>query len=222
MVGTKGLSVNLPWAPWARIGNKNRVESNLIWGSSTAAIRVHKESKISLFDPIRHPKLNTLGQIWFFRTLTLITFFIWASDCSGVGQNSFCKTPKIASSTRSSTESSAVLVRKIRTTSLARKNITTCDGLPYVNYIYIFKYILIYYIEITLNFLIFFEEKSKKGILKKECKNWSLWERFLTSMLLHGLIWAKMSFSKFSSSTRWLFLILFEKYQKIQSYFKVP
>ena len=53
--------------------------------------------------------------------------------------------------------------------------------------------------------------------LTKYCENC-----FLTPTLLHRLIWSKMSFSNFSSSTRWLFQIFFQKSQNDVSYFKVP
>ena len=58
--------------------------------------------------------------------------------------------------------------------------------------------------------------------MPKYCENWSLWGRFLTPTLLHGPIWSWMSFSNFSSSTRWLFQIFFEKFQMCTSYFKAP
>ena len=38
--------------------------------------------------------------------------------------------------------------------------------------------------------------------MPKYCENWSLWGRFLTPTIFYEPIWAKMSFSNFSSSTR--------------------
>ena len=40
--------------------------------------------------------------------------------------------------------------------------------------------------------------------------------------LLHGLIWSRMLFSNFWSSTRWLFQKFFEKFQNDNFYFNVP
>ena len=55
----------------------------------------------------------------------------------------------------------------------------------------------------------------------KYCVKWSLWGRFLMPTFFYGPIWKKVSSSNFLSSTRWLFQIIFEKYQ-IRIYFKVP
>ena len=56
--------------------------------------------------------------------------------------------------------------------------------------------------------------------LTKYCENLSLWGRFLTPTLLHGLIWSKMLFSNFLSSTRWLLQIFFRKISNL--HLKVP